>query len=555
LSDTSANPALRRIGAIDVGTNSIRLIIAEAGPDGAYRILDDEKETTRLGRGLEATGQIDAAALEESAQAVGRMKSIAEGFGVERLRVIGTCAVREAANRDELLARVRDRAGLSIEPISAEEEAELAHLSVAHAFDLSSLAVAVVDIGGGSTEIIFSSGGVVEQVYSLPLGAVRLTERFGGAERFTGGGYRKMRRAIARLLHQTIGPPPFFPQLLIGTGGTFTSLANISRARSHSGNGSRLSPSSVRGYEMKRPEVRHLVDWLRKLPLRARTRVSGLSPDRADIIVAGVAIVEGVLKYLGVNRLLVHDGGVRDGLLLTMAGALFPRNGRAAPEPPDRMRSVRQFAAACGYEEAHCDHVAGLAGQVFDQLAERFPSAPGGWSDPVHRPLLEAAALLRDVGYLINYSKHHLHSYHLILHSGLSGFTPREIGLVANIARYHRRAQPKVKHPNFTALSKSDRKLVRHLAAILRVADGLDRTRMQVVRGVRLRFERGAITFVLEAAEDPAVDAWGALRKSRLFQNVFGVKVHYEWGTPAAVAPRASGAVVNGSMAAWTGQG
>ncbi len=168
------------------------------------------------------------------------MKKIAEGFGVESLRVIGTCAVREALNRDELLALVHQRAGIVVDPVLAEEEAQLVHLSVAHAFDLRNLAAAVVDIGGGSTEVILSSGGVVEQVFPLPLGAIRLTEKYGGPERAGGDCYHKMRRAIRSVLKRTIRKPPFTPQVLIGSGGTFTSLANISRNRGFSTAAARL---------------------------------------------------------------------------------------------------------------------------------------------------------------------------------------------------------------------------------------------------------------------------------------------------------------------------
>jgi exopolyphosphatase/guanosine-5'-triphosphate,3'-diphosphate pyrophosphatase len=420
---------------------------------------------------------------------------------------------------------------------------------VAHAFDLSALAVAVVDIGGGSTEIVFSSGGVVEQVHSLPLGAVRLTERFGGSERCAGDRFRKLRRAIKRQLADAVARPPFVPQLLLGTGGTFTSLANISRQRSQALSGKKFPLASVRGYEMNRSEVVHLVEWLRELPLRARARVPGLSPDRADIIVAGATIIECLMEYLDVNRLQVHDGGVRDGLLLTMVDELFPANGRAGRDPLDRMRSVRQFAAACGYEERHANHVAQLAVQLFDPLAEQVPAAVGGWSDPANRPLLEAAALLRDVGYLINYAKHHQHSYHLIVHSGLPGFTPRELRLVANVARYHRRAAPKKKHPNFAALPKADRKVVKRLAAILRIADGLDRNRVQNVRQVRVRVEGGTAHFLLDAAEDPAVDVWGAQGKSQMFQKVFGLKVCFEWQAPSPKSPDSKGSaqVMNGA--------
>jgi exopolyphosphatase / guanosine-5'-triphosphate,3'-diphosphate pyrophosphatase len=541
-----ADPAARRIAAIDVGTNSIRLTVAEVTPDGRHRILDDEKETTRLGRGLATTGQMTTEAMERSVEALARMRRIAEGYGVVALRAVGTCAIREAANRDEFLALAESRAGVTVEPIVAEAEAQLAHASAANAFDLRALAVAVVDIGGGSTEVIFSSQGVVEQVYPLPLGAVRLTEQFGGPEQAAGENYRALRREVRTVLRRQLGEPPFSPQLLIGTGGTFTSLANILLNRDYPTQVTELFRPSVRGYELKRSEVRHAIDWLREVPARDRARVAGLSAERAEIIVAGLTIVERVMKHLDANRLRVHDGGIRDGLLRTMAQAVYPRSDPAAAAP-DRLRAVREFARACTYEERHCGHVARLAGQILDQLARLFPDGAMGWADHESRELLEAAALLHDVGYLINYAKHHRHSYHLIAHSDLAGFTHRETELVANIARYHGGAEPKRNHPHFGKLPKADRKLVRRLAAILRIAEGLDRGHAQNVRGVTIHLERDAAVFLLDAADDPAVDMWAAARNSRLFRRVFKVRPKFEWRaeqaerSPAAVAVAAPG--------------
>jgi exopolyphosphatase/guanosine-5'-triphosphate,3'-diphosphate pyrophosphatase len=518
----------RRIAAIDVGTNSIRLTVAEIANDGRYRILDDEKETTRLGRGLETTGEMAPEAMERSAQAIARMKKIADGYNVDVLRAVGTCAIREAANRDEFLTLVERQAGLSVEPIVAEAEAYLAHTSVAKAFDLRGLSVAVVDIGGGSTEVVLSSRGVVEQIYTVPLGAVRLTERFGGPEECAGPLYDDMRREIERVLDRETRGLPSSPQLIIGTGGTFTSLASISIARSQSGKPAGLVLSTgVRGYERNRSEVRHLLEWLRKMAGSERARVPGLSRERADIIVAGLTIVERVMRRLEVNRVQVHDGGIRDGLLRTIAATLFPQpNDGSAVDP---MRSVRHFAAACAYEESHCLRVADLAVQIFDELAHCPASRPEKWAAAPNRLLLEAAAVLHDVGYFVNYSKHHQHSYHLIAHSDLAGFTRHDTELIANIARYHCRSEPKRRHPNYAKLSKGDRKLVRRMAAILRIAEGLDRAHTQNVRSISVRIEDDTAIFSLDAKEDPAVDIWGAEHKGRAFQKVFKLKPRFEW--------------------------
>jgi exopolyphosphatase / guanosine-5'-triphosphate,3'-diphosphate pyrophosphatase len=377
--------------------------------------------------------------------------------------------------------------------------------------------------------VVLSSQGLIEEIYPLPLGAVRLTEQFGGPEQSSDQLYYAMRKAIRRVLEQEIPELPFVPQLMFGTGGTFTSLANISLHREYRAGAGDLSRSSVRGHQLNRSEVRHLVEWLRKIPVHDRSRVPGLSAERAEIIVAGLSIVERLMKHLGVNRLQIHDGGIRDGMLRTMGSALFPTNGHATPGTADPIRSVRHFAATCRYEERHCNHVAYLAKQIFDQLAGLPRYATEDWAHPSNRLLLESAALLHDVGYLINYAKHHKHSYHLIAHSDLAGFTPRQIELVANIARYHCGARPKRKHPEFAKLPKADRKLVRRLAAILRIAEGLERSHRENVRAVLLRLQDEIATFIVDAAEDPAVDIWGAEHKCRLFQKVFGLTPRFEW--------------------------
>lgn len=524
----SASP--RRIAAVDVGTNSLRLIVAEASPDSTYRVVDDEKAVTRLGRGLATTGRLQPEAMEESVRAIARMKGIADGYGVGMLRIIGTAAVREAENGSQFCEMVRERTGLHLTPISAEEEARLAFLSAAHAFDLREVASAVVDIGGGSTEIVLASGGIVEQVFTLPLGAVRLTELFPGVEHpAPDRAYNALRRHIRRQLKNVVGTPQINPQFLIGTGGTFTTLAAVSMHRGTAVRDTSMLPFAMRGHEMQRSEIRHTLDWLRQLPVKARLRVPGLSADRAEIIIAGLAVVEGVLRHLGVNGVRVHDRGIRDGLLLTMLGEMYPSPERQRLEPVDRMRSARHFALNCRYEEQHSNHVAALCLQIFDQMVEQRPDLLGTMGTPAAREILHVAALLHDVGYFINYAKHHKHSYHLIVHSDLPGFTHRELEVIANIARYHRRSEPKMRHPTFAKLSESDRLLVRRMAAILRVADGLDRTHTQSVRSVRLRISGEEAAFLLEADEEPSVDMWGSDRKGRLFSRMFSLTPRFEW--------------------------
>lgn len=507
---STPNGTGRRLAAIDIGSNSVRLLVAEVGADGSYRVLDDEKRTTRLGAGLAHDGTLPTQAVAQTLEALGQMKAVALGFGVRRLEVIATSAVREAANRRRFLDLARERVGLDVEVVSATEEGELAFASVARHFDLRALDVAAVDLGGGSVELVFAGKGVVEDIFSLPLGAVRVTEAVPVSDPVSDADCTALRKYVRKWFEKVVGRPEFRPHVMVGSGGTFTALANVSmRQRGQ-------SYSSVGGYELNRGEVRHLFEYLRGLPLRARRNVPGLHADRADIIVAGLAVTERLMKYLHVNRLLIHDRGVRDGLLLRMIGAAGPA------DETDPMASVRQFAAACGYEARHAEHVAGLAGQLFDQLRGRLGLPEGD-------RFLLAAAVLHEIGYLINYEKHHHHSYHMIMHGHMRGVSPRQRELIANIARYHRRSRPKRKHENFGRLAPDEQDTVRRLSAILRLADGLDHTHLQRIEGVRCRWRDARLLLGVTAAQEPTVDLWGVRQKARLFEKVFGVRLKALW--------------------------
>lgn len=511
-----------RLAAVDIGTNSIRLVVAEALRDGRYRVLDDEKETARVGRLLSSTGRLDPEAVDRALEALRRMKQIAAGYQVNEVRVIGTCAIREAADGAEFCRRVRDEVGLDVHVITAEQEAHLAFLSVARSFNLEGKNVAVADIGGGSTEIVLASGTIIDDVLTTPLGAVRLTEMFAkNGQAMVGDEFPAMVDFIDRELRKRIKKTTLAPHLLIGSGGTFTALAEMVLA----GKGQLGLP--IRGYEVTRAEVSHLVDRLRKMTAKARRNVPGLSSDRADIIVAGVAIIDRIMQCFKVNRVQVHDRGVRDGLLLTMLDASL---GRTSETPHDQEAAIERFAANCGVDLNHGRQVARLAGLIYSQLIDRYHLAAED------RPLLEAAARLQDVGYLIDYEDHHKHSYHLILHSRLAGFRPQELELIANIARYHRGSEPKKKHAHFEHLSGADQQRVRKLAAILRIAGGLDRSNSQHVQAVAVEANGRQLTMRVVAPELPEVDLWAARRRAGLFEKAFGTRLVIEWQDPHPAA-------------------
>ncbi|MCB9842281.1 MAG: Ppx/GppA family phosphatase [Phycisphaeraceae bacterium] len=527
MSELNGTHGLARLAAIDVGTNSIRLMVAEARDDGGYRVLDDEKAVTRLGAGLIETGRMPSDAIVATAEAVARMQRIAEGHGATHLRAVATSAARDASNRDELIRAVHERTGIRLEVISAQEEARMSFRSAAHAFDLSNINAAVSDIGGGSTEVVLSAAGVVDRMHLFRLGAVRLTEKFGVGDRVDNGTIKAMRSEIRETLRDAAGKHPFMPQMLIGTGGTFTALARVSLLLGSDEDASDLLPFNVRGHEMQHAEVRHLIDWFREMSVGERAKVPGMTKDRAEVIVAGATILDCVMEWLGVNTVRVHDGGIRDGLMLTMIEDLG-LGGRGAGVDLGRVATARRFAQRCQYEQAHSEHVALLALMLYNEL-ERLGIIDAGGADPHERELLESAAVLHDIGYLINYAKHHKHSYHLIVHSDMPAFTQRELEIVANVARYHRRSGPKKKHPNFAKLRDEDRAIIKRLSAVLRVADGLDRAHKQNVTALRGEREGDVLRLTVDAMVRPHVAVWGATQKSDVFSSVFGVDLEVVW--------------------------
>jgi exopolyphosphatase/guanosine-5'-triphosphate,3'-diphosphate pyrophosphatase len=489
-----------RLAAIDIGSNSVRMLVAEALRGGAYRILDEEREPTRLGRSV-ASGVLDDESMARTIQALRSFREIAAGYQVTNLRTIATCAVREARNGPEFCRRVRDEVGIEIEVISSEREARLAFSSVQHAIDLTGRNVVVADIGGGSTEIVFATGNLIEAIYPTTLGAVRLTERFGSGDPPDPAKFLALEEEVATTLKKKTSRPMFAPHFLVGSGGTFTTVAELVMASKGE------SDLPVPGYRVSHAEVRHLLDRLRKLPVRTRRSLQGMAPDRADIIIAGLTIIDGLLKRFRVNTLVVHTRGVRDGLVREMLEDVLGANEAPVDNASLREVAIERLASACSGE----------------QLAE-----PLGL-DPADRPLLECAARLQDVGYVINYDNHHKHSYHLIRNSRLPGIRAHDLELIANVARYHRGAHPKKKHENLLRLTPADQRRVHGMAAVLRLAGGLDRSRSQQVRDVVVHVDHGSVKLEAVADQDPQVDLWGAERRTDLFEKVFEMPVKVRW--------------------------
>jgi exopolyphosphatase/guanosine-5'-triphosphate,3'-diphosphate pyrophosphatase len=501
----------RRMAAMDIGTNSIRCIVVEADQKGGYKVLDDEKSTVRLGEQLALTGAISQQASERALAAVGRFRKLIAGLKVSAVEAIATSAMRSASNGQELLDALSVEFCHEIRVISGLEEAELAMVSAQRHFDMEYKRYAVFDIGGGSLEITTALGSHIEECYSLDLGAVVMTERFLKRDPAGVNDLQKLQRHVRAQLKKKVDRSKVQLQTLIGSGGTTTAIGTMAM------NALGKSYASIHGYEVLRSEVVHLLAMLTRKSLSERRLVPGLNADRADIIVAGIAVVEELMRFFGANQLLVNERGIREGLIIKAMEkhGLIP----AAPAPRTWRESALDFVRSCHVDEPHSLHVARLALSIFDGLSAPFNLKK---SD---RKLLEAAALLHDVGYFIAYSSHHKHSYHLIRHAELFGFSPRERELIAQIARYHRKSLPKRKHETFQALGEADRQRVERLGGMLRLADGLDRRRSSAVHSVSCTFGGTLFTVRMKGSEDMSVEIFGATAKKDLLEKAFGMRV------------------------------
>ena len=497
-----------RLAALDIGTNSIRCIVVEAAANGEFRVLDDEKATVRLGEGLAASGSIQPASWERARQALQRMGKILDGLAVSSVEAVATSAVRQAANGEAFLAAMAQETGFHIRLISGEEEAALAAHSARHNFDLDNARTLLLDIGGGSVETVAMVGDHVEEVHSLPLGAVVLTERYLPHDPVPEDDLQQLRAHVRRVVRRHLQRDELPVQYLIGSGGTLNNLAAMVMAMR------KEQFDSVHHYEVLRSEVVHLLAMLARKDHRARRALPGLNPERADIIVAGVLVVDELMRHYRANLLRINEKGIREGLILQS----LERHGLRplSPQRRDWRQALLTLARSCHVDEEHARQVNALAQQILSGLAPAFPL------DERAAQLLEAAALLHDIGYFIGYAQHHKHSYHLIRHADLFAFTPREREIIANVARYHRKALPKSKHENFARLEAADRELVRRLGGILRLADGLDRRRSGQVRRVRCELGGATCTLYLHGGEDLSVELYGGRTKGDLFEKAFG---------------------------------
>ncbi len=503
---------VRRIAAIDIGSNSIRAIVADVTSTGQIRTIDEMKAAPRLSTGVDETGHLSVECALAAIEALQRMMTLATQLGAERIECVATSAVRDATDGAAFVRQVKKSTGLTVRVISGEEEARLSFRSAQAAFDLGHGRMVTCDIGGGSVELALSADGLVERLLSMPFGAIRATENYlqKGTKRTAA---MKLRKAVREEIRERFAVKEWRNAGMIGSGGTFTNVASMLLAQQGV-----ATARTVHGKIVKRGEFEHLLDQLIEMSPAERLVVPGLNPARADIIVAGMAVAAEIMAFLDIRAFHTSAYGIREGLLLEAADVL----PQATDPGEGRRRSVQQFAERTQYEEPHARHVQKLALQLFDAIGARIGCAPED------RDTLRDAALLHDTGYHISYNDHHKHSYHLIVHAELLGVSPEEQVVMANVARYHRGAMPKAKHATFARMTADQQQRVRRLSALLRVADGFDRGHACAVQQVKVRWTQRALR--LTPVPDPRarstrLELWGASRKSDLLERLIDLPV------------------------------
>jgi exopolyphosphatase/guanosine-5'-triphosphate,3'-diphosphate pyrophosphatase len=521
---TTTSDSVTTLAALDIGTNSFHLVVARL-LDNGFEIVTREKETVRLGHGGGDMKELSADAIDRGISSLLRMQRIAASHGA-KVRAVATSAVREAQNADVFLTRARREAKVEVEVISGLEESRLIHLGVLQAVPAFDQRIILVDIGGGSTEVLVGERGETLAARSFKLGAVRLTDRF-----FPGGTISKESvrdcRSYARSILATFEREveDFGFDVAVASSGTAETIARMIHAARDD-----TPLHTFNRFEFTVNELQAVIDpLLKKKTSDDRRGTPGLDPARADIIVAGALVLESVADIFGIKVFVYSEAALREGVLLDTIARL---QGGALHHLRDvSRRSIRVLAERCDDDLTHSAHVAALALQLFDS------------TEPQHglpteaREYLEAGALLANVGLVISHSKHHLHSYYVIRNSELTGLTDAEIEIIAQIARYHRKSAPKASHAEFGRLSPEDQRLVKTLAGILRVAIGLDRSHDGRVRSVmaQMRNDRLVVEAVAKRGKEISLELYTANERSDLLEEVLGKRV----GIVAAPLPTA----------------
>lgn len=524
---TVAAEQQRILAAIDIGTNSIHMVVVQIDPAlPTFTIIAREKETVRLGDRDPETGNLTPEAIKRAIAALQRCQELAKSFNAEQVVAVATSAVREAPNGRDFLKQINSELGLFVNLISGQEEARRIYLGVLSGMEFNNHPHIIIDIGGGSTELILGDSHESRTLSSIRVGAVRLTAEFVTTDPISNSELQYLQayvrgtleRSVEELrVHLKAGEQP----RLVGTSGTIETLATI-HAREKLG----IVPNPLNGYELSRKDIKEMLKRLASMSAAERAAIPGMSDRRSEIIVAGVVILLEAMTLLGAESLIIGERALREGVIVDWMLSHNLIEDRLRYQESVRQRSILKLAQKYQVNLEYSDRVANFALSLFNQTKGYLHD----W-DTEEQELLWAAAILHNCGLYVNHSAYHKHSYYLIRNGELLGFTEAGIEVIANLARYHRRSTPKKKHENYSNLpSKKHRQLVNQISAILRLAVTLDRRQIGAIQQVRCEYHPEVRELHLhlqpsQPDDDCALELWSLDYEKGVFEEEYGVKV------------------------------
>ena len=494
------------IAAVDVGSNGMRLAIGRLLDEQIPHIVKTHREAIRLGKDVFSSGNITEETIDQSLQAFGNFRKHLDEYEVQHIRAIGTSALREAENQDLFIDRIYQNSGIEIETVSAEEEARLVHLAVTQSYDMRDKRAMLIDIGGGSVEIVLSQNGNIESTDSLKIGTVRLLELLrnqGSSDEIFGKLTKDYVHRTEKWFGNVVAGQTF--QMCIGVGGNVEALGKLRKEKLH---------KETNG-EIHQAELSQILEMLEAMSYEDRIDKFRLRPDRADVIIPASIVLTSLMRQGKIERLLIPKVGVKDGILLDIADTINLKGTRIQRDAV--IYSALQVGRRYRFDEDHGRSVAKLALDIFDQTQDLHNL------DQESRLLLEVAALLHDVGRYIRNSGHHKHTYYLLRETPIVGLDSAQMARAANIARYHRKAKPTPRHEPYEALPRYNRIEVSKLAAILRIAAALDLEQNGRVTEVRFQHNDSNVELKIIGKGSLLLEKWAVLKRCSLFEEVFGV--------------------------------
>ncbi len=520
------DPNGRILAAIDIGTNSIHMVVVKINPAlPAFDIVDAEKSTVRLGERCLQTGNLTTEAMARAIAALRRCLDIAKALNAEHVIAVATSATREAPNGKDFVREVEAQLGLKIDLIAGQEEARRIYLGVLSGLEFNHEPHIIIDIGGGSTELILGDGHDPRFLSSTKVGAVRLTAEFVTTDPISNGEFDRMQAYVRGMLEWPLEDlkanlKPGENIQMVGTSGTIESLIRLDAYETLG-----TAPTSLHGYVLTLERLQSFTQRLRKLSFADRAKLPGMSERRAEIILAGGMILQEVMEELGMTRITSCVRALREGIIVDWMLNHGLIEDRLRYQGSVRQRSALNLAQKYRVNLDNARQVAHFALSLFDQT--RGQLHPWGLGE---RELLWAAAILHNSGHYISHSAHHKHSYYLVRNGGLLGYTDAEIEIIANLARYHRKGAPKKKHESYQSLAKTERQMIDQLSALLKVAVALDRRQINAIQSVRSTFNPSTRTLQLSlkpknSDDDCNLELWSLEYKKACLETEFGIKL------------------------------